>query len=306
MNAAGGLAPQGGAASRAWRTLPCLALVSTLAMPAPAWSANWGLGAMSLQVGAGLRFDDNAFTTEADDRERSEGSGEGFAELSLPIRLGSRMLVFVDGSVTGMRFDRYDDLGQEAVTAAARLRVAPSIHFDSWLYELFYRQSVVEVRSDRRDTEMSVTGMLAQRNLGFGNRLTLGADVRRRVSRGAVHDLDDVGVFVNFDRQWNKQWLSYTGYRFLRGDVVSSGRPRLSLLHESGAIEADEVLGGVAADAFLYRLEGDSHVLTAGVNYLLTESLALDLSWRGIAVNAAGDNRYYRNLVQLLALWQVF
>ena len=288
------------------RRWPALAGALAAALSAPVAAAGFGLSAPDLQVGAGLRFDDNAFTTERNDREIDEFSGEGFAELSLPVRLGRHMLLFLDASASDMRFGDHTDLGQESFGAAARLRFAPSIHVDSWLYETFFRYGEVDVRSDRRDTKMAAAGFLAQRNIGFGNRLTLGVDARRRESRGQVHDLDDVGAFVNLDRQWSKRLLSYTGYRFLRGDVVANGSPRLGLLHEADAIEADEVLGGLAADAFVYRLEGDSHVFTVGANYLVAGGLAADVSWRGVYVNAAGDNAYYRNMVQLLLLWKVF
>ncbi len=259
-----------------------------------------------MQMGTALRYDSNVATTEREDSSRNDVVNETFVEWTVPFSLGHKMLLLAGVSVNSMRFSQHSDFGVDALAASAQLRYAPAIRFDSWVFELFHHVSGSDAHSNRRDAARSQTGWLAERNIAFGSRLTFGMDHRRSDARGVVHDVEDIGAFVNWDRRWGKKWLSYVGYRMLRGDVIATGSPRLSLLHVADAIEPEDVLGGVASDIFLYRMKGTSQVMTLGVNYVFSPKWALDFSLRGVYVNAEADNEYFRHLVQGMLLWKIF
>ena len=66
----------------------------------------------------------------------------------------------------------------------------------------------------------------------------------------------------------------------------------------SEAIEPDDAFGGVAFNQFAYRLEANSNVITLGYNRIMTRSMSIDVSYRFIDSEAAGDVYYERQILR--------
>ena len=139
-----------------------------------------------------------------------------------------------------------------------------------------------DFRSDIRDgTTLSLQARMAKR---FTDRIagTLGLGATSRESESEVFDNDAARLFLNLDYNWSGRLVSYATLNFISGDVVSSSPPTLDIINGADAIEPDDAFGGLETGWFAYRLQGETTMLTLGLNFAVNNKSSLDFSVEGL------------------------
>ena len=169
--------------------------------------------------------------------------------------------------------------------------------FSTWL-----SASAIAAESDIREGLEYRAGfaIIEQLTTQLSGRFSLGATQREAESR--VFDLKSVSASLNLDWAASPVDTLYGGYQFQDGDLVSSGTPTFDVVRAAEEIEADDALGGFAANQFAYRLEAQTHVLSAGFNHRFNRRYAFDAQMQYVRSDARYGNRYERVIAALSLL----
>ena len=275
------------------RSLPIIALLICCATARAEWIAD---------VDAGVLHDSNLNNTE-------RGRVSDSALLAVLIA-GQRVQFTRDVSLTAtaeFRGEAYRHItGMDNVSAGVTLALrrklglgaaAPWIRLDASATRLVYE---VDVRD----------GWLYRSSIAAGQRFAQHWELAARygfeartgdhgtaVVRGIPGDAFDLrNQSAAFDVRYSPSdtTLLFAAYGWRYGDVVSTSAPSRKIFGASSAITRDRAFGN---DTFAYRLDGVSHLFSAGVSQAIGSSTAVSLSYQYQITHADADNRYVKNVL---------
>lgn len=204
------------------------------------------------------------------------------------------------------RYEGYEDfseLSNVAGGASLNLQFRPSGNLLAPTFAVFGKAQSTDYGSAMRDGYLYSWGVSMEKPLTdrIVTSVTLAAN--ERDSKSEVFDTGEVSAALNLDYQFTRRVATYLGYQYLDGDIVSTASPFwLAIINEATAIQADDAFGGAAANRFAYRLEGETQLVTVGMNFSFDEHHALDLSGRHAEAESDGGIRYKRTSVNLAYL----
>jgi hypothetical protein len=192
-------------------------------------------------------------------------------------------------------YERHQDLTQAKLGGQLRLSTRGD-GFYSPLLALWVSAAYAEYGSRIRSGSEFRLGASVQEHLTTRIGARLGTQVSSRQARGRAFDLTAWSLALDLDWRPLTAWTIYTGYQFRDGDLVSTSVPRPMLITYAEAVEYDDAFG---PGEYAYRLDARSDIVTLGLNYACSPGLALDLQWQTIDAQAAGGQRYERDLASL-------
>jgi hypothetical protein len=266
-----------------------LLLFATLVRAAENLSVNADLGYVS---------DDNVSKAEASDDIFEDTFVSGSAGFSYKQELSFRSLLLYRGSVAFESYDEFDGLNNVSLTGTIDYKIQFARGFGAAGYTLTAFVQEHDFESDMRDsTTLGVQGTVAKR---FTDRIfsVFGLGYKVRESESDVFDTENARIFGNLDWLLADQLVSYATLQYVVGDVVSTARPTLDIINAAKAIEPDDAFGGIEAGRFAYRLDGETALLTLGLNYGINSANSLDASVE--LLNSDADAiEYYRTVYRL-------
>ena len=169
-------------------------------------------------------------------------------------------------------------------------------------FALFVKAATFNYDSSLRDGEVYQGGASVQK--GITDRITV-TGVAAGITRDSdsrVFDTRELSLLLNMDYRAFRFLTPYLTYNYLDGDIVASGAPWLKIINYAEEIQADDALGGAAANVFAYRLNARTHVATLGFNFALNDRHSVDISQRIARSHADGDIKYDRSIFALAYL----
>ncbi|MBI2969698.1 MAG: hypothetical protein HYY36_03055 [Gammaproteobacteria bacterium] len=258
-----------------------------------------------------LYYDDNVSRTgAAPGREEDFITQLGVGATYLQ-KLSRRAELAVGARVAWERFDEFGDLDNVELAAQGYLVFQPVPGFTQPWVEASARLSRLQFNdSDIRDGNLLQFGAHVGKRLRENVQVTGGYTYTRRYGEGEVFDLDDHSLELDVDWDASRRLSAYGSYAYHVGEVVSTAPPGLRIASAAEALSPDDVFEtgigpGCSNRRCAYRLDADSHVVIAGLEYALSERLSLDLSARWFHVDW-GDNASYEGRLYRLSLYLQF
>jgi hypothetical protein len=192
-------------------------------------------------------------------------------------------------------FAEFEGLSNSEAGLRLAYRFQFSRGYSAPIWELFSRVAVQDFQSRSRDQTEFLLGISGGRRLT--DRITFlgGLELEsHQAPDSEAFDTEQVSLFANLDYFLGDRWIAYGTYRFIDGQIVSTGTPELNILTYSEVVEPDEVFGGADSGQFAYRLASSTQLLTLGLNWAITSNNALDLSVRTLVTSARAGLDYER------------
>ncbi|MCG3201425.1 MAG: hypothetical protein NFCOHLIN_01293 [Gammaproteobacteria bacterium] len=263
--------------------------------------------AQSHYFDASLDFlhDDNVGRAEVDEDVLEDNIIALSGSLNVPQVLDSRSGLLHSLRLEYAAHTEWDDLSALTASAASTFRYQPGASFSAPWYEAQLVAALLQYRdSDIRDGAQLHLNLALGRN--FTDRLVGRVSYRyelRRAWEGDVFDLDNHRFSGNLDYDIGERMTLYGTLAWQTGEVVSTATPRPQVLNASETWRLDEALserpiaaipvgGFYPGDRFAYRLDADTLTGELGINFAMSQSLALDLSALHFRAYGEGDNDY--------------
>jgi hypothetical protein len=231
--------------------------------------------ALFLVLIAGQRMQltrDLSLTATAELRGEAYRHVTSMNNVSAGVALALRRKLGVGAAVPWIRLD----------ASAVRLDYEVDVR-DSWLY----RASIAAGQRFADQWELQVRYGIEARSGDHDTAAVRGIP-------GDAFDLRNHGAVLDVRYSPGETTVLFAAYGWRQGDVVSTSTPSRKIFSASSAITHDPAFG---TDTFAYRLDGTSHLFSAGVSHAIGASTALSLSYQHQITHADGHNRYIKNVL---------
>jgi hypothetical protein len=210
---------------------------------------------------------------------------------------GSNARFAVNGQVAYQHFADFDRLRNLEAAVDAYYTIQPSPGWFSPWFELSAHLARLEYpESDIR------SGTIAGIRASAGRRLTAQATgylgyaySRRFADRAGVFDTAVHALDLDFDYALDQRALLYAGYSWQCGDMTSTATPVPGIEAAARKRVRDEVFSsgqGPAGQRYAYRLDGQTHLIGAGIELRVNRYTVLDLSGQWFHSDWGGPARY--------------
>ena len=279
-------------------------MASLLAAVFGAASPTWAFArALSVDGELGYATDDNVTRAARapeilDDRFATVGAGFTWRQ---PVARHVRAVARAFGRYE--HFEDYSELSNAVGGASLNVQFRARGSLLAPTYSFFGKAQIADYGSAMRDSYLYSWGVSVEKSLTDRIITSLSLAANERDSKSEVFDTGEVSASLNLDYQFTRRVATYLGYQYLEGDIVSTASPFwLAIINEASAIQADDAFGGAAANRFAYRLNGETQLVTLGINFAIDERNAVDLSGRYADAESESGIRYKRNSVNLAYL----
>ena len=251
---------------------------------------------------AGIGFDSNPGNAEVGQTVPATAYANLQLDASALRQTGRDSALLLRASADAQPYLRYAGLSNLRVGLQARELYRPAHGFYAPTYSLWASAAAIGARSALRSGGEYRGGVAEAGQLSTAIALRLGAYVSEHDAGSDAMRLRHRAATADIDWRWQPRLSSHAGYEYRVGSFVTSSPADPGALALATAHQADDTLAIDGVANVLYRLNGYAHIATAGLNYALAPTLALDAQVQKIHTQASGGDHYDRWLVELSLL----
>lgn len=250
----------------------------------------------------GLGFDSNPGNAESGQTVPATGYVNLQATAASSWDTSRETALLLRASVEGQQYFRYTGLSNVSATLKARELYRPGNGFYVPTFSAWASASAIGARSSLRSGAEYHGGVAVAQQVTTVITVVLGGNASERSAGSDSMKLRFRAATLDADWQLGEQLSSHLGYEYRSGSFATSSPADPGALLLSTARQTDDTLAIAGTPNVVYRLNGYAHIATAGLNYALTPSLALDAQAQKIHTQADGGDHYDRWLVELSLL----
>ncbi len=249
---------------------------------------------------ATLGFDDNV-TRAAEDIDIEH---DGFITVGgtggLELYEGKTGVLTGKVLLEGNKFSRFDGLSNAVLAGKLNYTFGFSSGFGAPWFALDLAYGATEFNSFQRDSNIATASATMGMQIDDATSMRLGLSYRDRDAESSVFDTQNASFFINMDWAVVKKHIVYVTYKYDQGDIFSSLNTDLynpgDLLQIIEASSFIEPVDDVFTDKTTYRLDGTTHFLTLGYNWVQNLHSSFDFSARYLESTADDVDLTYSGL----------
>ena len=200
----------------------------------------------------------------------------------------------------GNKFSRFDGLSNVVLAGKLNYTFGFSSGFGAPWYALDLAYGATEFESLQRDSNIATASATMGMQIDDATSMRLGLSYRDRDAESRVFDTQNASFFINLDWAIVKKHIVYATYKYDQGDIFSSlntdNADSGDLLQIINASNPNIVDDDVFTDKTTYRLDGTTHFLTLGYNWIQNLHSSFDFSARYLESTADDVDLTYSGL----------
>lgn len=196
----------------------------------------------------------------------------------------------------GNKFSRFDGLSNAVLAGKLNYTFGFSREFGAPWFALDVAYGITEFKSFQRDSNIASASATMGMQIDDATSMRLGLSFRDRDAESSVFDTQNASFFINMDWAVVKKHIVYVTYKYDQGDIFSSITDGTADLYVINASEPNIVNDDVFTGKKTYRLDGTTHFLTLGYNWIQSLHSSFDFSARYLESTADDVDLTYSGL----------